>query len=76
MAEWLYHIYGMINHTFSVEKYRIFFGACAVAVLLWSYGYNSEDKPRAIRKWLFILSYILSAWAVYTAVTFTVRAFA
>ena len=69
-VEWLYYIYLMINKSFSVETWHIFFSVAAISVFVWSYGYNSDDKPTGIRKVFQIVTYILSAVVALQAIAF------
>ncbi len=68
VAEWLFHIYKAINKSFSVELWHIFFSIAALTVFIWSYGYNSSDKPAGFRKLLHIITYVLAAVAAILAI--------
>lgn len=70
VAEWLYYIYQMINKSFSVETWHIFFGIAAVCVFVWAYGYNSDDKPTGIKKILYIITCVLAAVVAVQAIAF------
>lgn len=70
VVEWLYYIYQMINKSFSVETWHIFFGIAAVCVFVWAYGYNSDDKPTGIKKILYIITCVLAAVVAVQAIAF------
>lgn len=70
VVEWLYYIYQMINKSFSVETWHIFFGIAAISVFIWAYGYNSDDKPVGIRKIFHIVTYVLAAVVAVQAIAF------
>lgn len=70
VVEWLFYIYQMINKSFSVETSHIFFGVAAISVFVWAYGYNSDDKPKGIKKILHIVTYILAAVVAIQAIAF------
>lgn len=70
VVEWLFYIYQMINKSFSVEIWHIFFGVAAVSVFAWAYGYNSNDKPVGIRKIFHIVTYVLAAVVAVQAIAF------
>ena len=70
VVEWLFYIYQMINKSFSVETWHIFFGIAAVSVFVWSYGYNSGDKPAGIKKIFHIVTYVLAAVVAVQAIVF------
>ena len=73
--EWLYNIYQIINKSFAVELWHIFYGIAAVAVFIWSYGYKSDEKITGIKKILHIITYILAAAVVIQAILFATAAF-
>lgn len=70
VVEWLYYIYQMINKSFSVETWHIFFGIAAISVFVWAYGYNSDDKPKGIKKILYIVTFVLAAVVAVQAIAF------
>ena len=70
VVEWLFYIYQMINKSFSVETWHIFFGVAAISVFVWAYGYNSDDKPKGIKKILHIVTYVLAAVVAVQAIVF------
>ena len=70
VVEWLFYIYQMINKSFSAETWHIFFGIAAVSVFVWSYGYNSGDKPAGIKKIFHIVTYVLAAVVAVQAIVF------
>ena len=70
IIEWLFYIYQMINKSFSVEIWHIFFGVAAISVFVWAYGYNSDDKPTGVRKIFQIVTYILAAVVAVQAIVF------
>lgn len=70
VVEWLYYIYQMINKSFSVETWHIFFGIAAISVFIWAYGYNSDDKPKGIKKILHIVTFVLAAVVAVQAIAF------
>lgn len=70
VVEWLFYIYQMINKRFSVETWHIFFGIAAISVFIWAYGYNSDDKPKGIKKILHIVTYVLAAIVAVQAIAF------
>ena len=70
VVEWLFYIYQMINKSFSVETWHIFFGIAAVSVFVWSYGHNSGDKPAGIKKIFHIVTYVLAAVVAVQAIVF------
>lgn len=70
VVERLYYIYQMINKSFSVETWHIFFGIAAISVFIWAYGYNSDDKPKGIKKILHIVTFVLAAVVAVQAIAF------
>lgn len=74
IVEWLYHIYGMINKSFAVATWHIFFGVAAISVFVWAYGYNSDDKPTGIKKIFHIVAYVLAAVMAIRAIAFLAAA--
>ena len=70
VVEWLFYIYQMINKSFSVETWHIFFGVAAISVFVWAYGYNSNDKPTSIKKILHIVTFVLAAVVAVQAIAF------
>ncbi len=70
VVEGLFYTYQMINKSFSVDNWHIFFGATAISVFIWSYGYNSLDKPVGVRKIIHIAAYVLAAIVAVQAIAF------
>lgn len=74
-VEWLFNIYYMINNSFSLELWHIFYGIAAVAVFIWSYGYKSDEKIVGVKKILHIVTYVIATVVVIQAIAFTVTSF-
>lgn len=73
IAEWLFHIYQMINKSFAVDTWHIYFSIAAISLFVWAYGYNSDDKATGIKKALYILTFVLSAAVAVQAIIFTFK---
>lgn len=70
IVEWLYYGYQMINKSFSLETWHIFFAVAGVFVFIWSYGYNSDDKPKGIQLVPYIIACVLAVAVAVQAVVF------
>ena len=64
VVEWLYNIYQMINGTFAIEMYHIFFGVAAITAFMWAYGYKSDRVLTGARQVLHYVAYALAGVAV------------
>ena len=64
--ETMYYIYQFINSDMFIEGWRIFFGIAVATVVIWSYGYNSDEKVKGIKKILQFATLVLaSGMALY-----------
>lgn len=70
VIEWIVNVYQMINKRFSAQTWHIFFGIAAMTVLVWAYGYNSDDKPAGIKKIFHMAVYVLAAVVAIQAIVF------
>lgn len=62
----MYYIYQFINGQMTIEKWNIIFGIAMGTVVLWSYGYNSDEQVQGIKKILQLITLVLaSAVALY-----------
>ncbi len=75
VVEWLFNIYQMINKSFSLEYWHIFYGIALIAVFIWAYGYKSDEEIKAFKKILYIVTYILAAVVAIQATLFAIAAF-
>ncbi|MBQ2943204.1 MAG: serine/threonine protein kinase [Ruminococcus sp.] len=73
--EWLFNIYQIINNSFSIELWHIFYGIAAVSVFVWAYGYKSDEKATGVKKILHIVTYVLAAAVAVQAIVFAVISF-
>ena len=75
VVEWLFYGYQMINDSFAVELWHIFYGKAIVAVSIWAYGYNSDEEIDMVKKVLHGVTYMLAAAAAIQAIVFVVMFF-
>lgn len=71
-VEWLFNLYQMINKSFSIELWHIFFGIAATTVFIWSYGYKSDEQINGVKRILHIVTYVLSGVVALQAIIFAV----
>lgn len=73
VLETLYYIYQFINSDLSIEGWNIFFGIAMVTVVIWSYGYNSDEEVKGIKKILqsvtLVLASAIALYAMYYTIT-------
>ena len=74
-VEWLFNIYYMINNSFSLELWHVFYGIAAVAVFIWSYGYKSDEKIVGVKKILHVVTYVIATVVAIQAIAFTITSF-
>lgn len=71
-VEWLFNFYQMINKSFSIELWHVFFGIAAITVFIWSYGYKSDEQINGVKRVLHIVTYVLSGVVALQAIIFAV----
>ena len=71
-VEWLFNVYQMINKNFNLELWNIFSAVTIVSVLIWAYGFNSDDKIKGKKIVLQIITYVLAAVSVLQSALFVV----
>lgn len=74
VLEWLFYIYQLINGSFSIETWHIYFGIAEVSVFFWAYGYNSKEEVNGIKKVLQITTYVVAGAIAILAIVSTVAA--
>lgn len=70
--EWMYEIYQLLNGKFSMTQGHIFLGIGAVAVAIWTYGYDCDEEIRGIKKIIHLVTYVLAGVIALQAVVFAV----
>ncbi len=74
-VEWIYNIYQIINKSFSLNLWHIFYGIAVVTVFVWAYGYKSDKEIFGVKKILHIVTYIISIAVAIQAVVFAINYF-
>lgn len=73
-VEWAYNLYQLANGDFSTVLWHIFVGISAIAVCVWSYGYDSRDKAVGVQKLFHVVTYVLSAVIAVMSVSYLITA--
>lgn len=74
VLEWLFYIYQLINGSFHVKTWHIYYGISELAAFVWAYGYNSQEEVNGIKKILQLTTYVVSGAIAILAIVSTVAA--
>ena len=74
ILEWLFYVYQLINGSFHVETWHIYYGVTEIAAFIWAYGYNSSEEVTGIKKILQITTYVAAGAIGILAIVSTVAA--
>ena len=74
VLEWLLIIYQLINGSFNVEIWHIYFGIAELSMFIWAYGYNSKEEVFGIKKALQITTYVVAGAIAFLAIVSVVSA--
>ena len=74
VLEWLLIIYQLINGSFNIETWHIYFGIAELSTFVWAYGYNSKEEVFGIKKILQVTTYVLACAIALLAIVSVVSA--
>lgn len=74
VLEWAFYIYQLINGSFHVDTWHIYFGVTEISALVWAYGYDSSEEIIGVKKILQITTYVAAGAIGILAVVSAVAA--
>lgn len=75
-VEWLFHAYQMINGSFEIEAWNVYYAIAAAAVFVWVFGYRRDEKKNGLKIVAHIVTYLAAAFAFVRVVIFALTTFA
>lgn len=74
VVEWLFQLYQLANGDFYMERWHIFAGIAAVAVFVWSYGFDSRKKATGVQRLFHFAAYVLSGVVAVMSISYVITA--